>query len=200
MSILTSVLSGVNGALAMAQTFLTQPYVAGIRIACDKYQEVMDNDVSEQVIIDASKGKGYQTDNICPKPSRWVMSGYLEASPAEISGLSPILQPSLFAQKAVLRKARESRQLVDFSPLYKEGMTNLLTGGIKVAIEHLDFDTKAETSNKVPVNITVKLVPVLSINAPSGMPTGTDNPAAPASDMGVVAAVKGSLSLKGIFP
>lgn len=212
--ILSSLLQGSATAIAAIQSYFTMPTVAGVRIDAASYKETGQNDVSEQLIIDASEGKKYQTDNVAVKPRRWELSGYLSGYASELSSAAPILMPSLFDQKARLRRARTSRQVVEFQPLYKEELwqagatvvdtiTGLFSASLKVYIENLAFENLPDAQNKVKVDLTLKEVPVLTVVLPSvenaSTPQAATNPAAEGPDMGSTSTTKGQLTLPGVL-
>jgi hypothetical protein len=201
MSLVSQIISGSAAAISIAQNYLLSPFVAGVRIETVGYKEIMDNDISEQVIIDADKGKMYQTDNVAPKPKMWTIQGYLTPTIAEVFAFSPLLMPSLFLQKQVLRDARSSRQPIPFIPLNKEELNNPITGALMVSIKHIDFDTLPDVQNKVPVNITLKEVPILSllndISITNATPASISNAASSQVDVGIVPSISGALSIPG---
>ncbi len=197
MSLAQAILTGTTAALQIVQQYISNPVIAGVGIECTQYEETADDDVSQQMIVNVGGGKTYESDNIAPRPRSWSITGYIYSqynipgtqvvipSPLELSSLSPVLQPSLQLAVNKLRSARLSRQLVDFKTKNNEEF-------LKVGIVSLRLAADPSVTNKVPISITVREVPILNLylggSTTSGIPSGIDNPASAPASLGTVIA------------
>ncbi len=183
-----AILQGSALALKIIQQFLANPTIAGVPIECEKYTEINEASVSQQLIIAPlefslapagaiqntlsnsllnSSGKQYITDNIAPKPRTFNMKGWIAPSFFEITAISPVLLPIMNLKIAQLRKAFNSRELLLFTTKNHEETLN-------VGIVNMVFDSEPEIMNRQPITITVREVPILTSTFSTGGATPID--------------------------
>lgn len=208
MSLTTQVISGSTQALNLIKNYLANPFLAlpivGINdvptvdpgsqvvILGASFHEIGDDDVSSQLIVNAtSGGKAWITDNIAPKPRMWELSGYIGPTPGMtilnvVNGVfigelaSPMLQDDLAKSRNKLRAMRTSRQALVFGTPNGEEL-------VFVAIKHLDFEKQPLVQNQIPVTMTIQEIPIANFTPSTGIgiPSGTSNPAADPVTLGV---------------
>jgi hypothetical protein len=197
------IISGAAGAIGAINTYLLSPFVAGVRIDTTSYKEIYEKDISEQVIINGAEGKLYQTDNQAPRPRKWEITGYLDNGGLALTALSIFAQPLLLVQKAALRTAWKSREPIDFVPINKEELNNPITGALQVGIEHMEMSYVPETQNTVPITLSLKEMPVLSLlsitSTDNATPSSIINSASSEVDVGTASVLGGVLNLPGVF-
>jgi hypothetical protein len=160
-----------NKASKAIQEFMSTPSVNGILIYPNEYLEVVDSNVSEQMIIDGSGGAIQYFDNIALQPRAWQIKGFIKASIGENTNL---FQPSLQVQKYALFQFRNLRQPVQFKDPQQQTF--------KCFIEKLEFPQQPDTQNALIINISLKEVNVLSvINSSQGATNSATAPAGNAS-------------------
>lgn len=162
-----------------------------VSIECETYDEQLDCMASQQMIVNVTGGKSFFTDNIAPKPRVWNIKGYLKPMPYEIISSSPFLQPSLLRLVQNLETAYNSRDVIQFRPIYGIG------GLVNVAMVNLKITHDPTITNMVPVQMTLQEITVLNgltITADTGSPSGISNAsAAPSSSGSVVGIYAGTL-------
>jgi hypothetical protein len=197
MSLTTQFISGSVSAINLIKNYLDNPSIAPqdifstlpfqnplktVPLQCETYKEVLPSDVSQQLIIDSSKGKKlYVTDNIAPKPRTWEIKGYIGAAPYELIA-SPILQLTQAKKLSYLREMRDSREMLVF---------RTKNGGelVFVAIKNLEIDSRPEVQNRIPISMTIQEIPILAYTETGlGIPFGSANPAAVGDKLGQVLA------------
>jgi len=137
----------------------------GILIEPEQYIERNRADVSSQMILSTSGNKQYITDNIAVHPRTWDITGYI---PAEIYEVSALFAPSLKKKKGKLQKIFNSRALTWLKT--REGEF------VQVAIESIEFETRASVANKQPISITLKEVVILDVNGGDTNAKGSPQP------------------------
>ncbi len=208
MSLSSQVISGSVTALNLIKNYLANPSIAEallpspipaqdpirtVAIQCESYKEVLDADVSNQLIVDVNKGKTYISDNIAPKPRVWELKGYIGAAPYELIA-SPILQITQSQKLAYLRGMYKSRQMLVFRT--KNGAELVYVG-----MKNLSIDSDPAVQNRIPITMTLQEIPILSyVDGQLGIPTGTTNIAAGPLSMGTVQSVAtiGTAGISGL--
>ena len=156
MSISTQAISGSISALNLIKNYLDNPSLSiavkaasipmilpgtTVSLQCEKYKENLPSEISQQLIIDSSKGlKLYVSDNIAPKPRTWEISGYIAAAPYELIA-SPVLQITQAVKIALLRQMRDTREMIVFR-------TRTGTELVFVGIKDLQIDSRPECQNR----------------------------------------------------
>ena len=138
----------------------------GILIEAESYRETERADISTQMILSVAGTKAYISDNICIHPRTWDITGYI---PAEIYELSALFAPSLKKKKKKLQDVYRSRKLTWLKTRECEI--------VQVAIESIEFETRASVANKQPISIVLKEVKILSAGStpnPSAKPQPDD--------------------------
>jgi len=123
----------------------------GVLIEAETYKEIFRSDISTSLILNLAEGKDYISDNIVPHPREWKITGYVPGTKLELSGL---LMPSLRAKRILLVNMQKSRQIVWFKTRDFEF--------VQVGIAAMELDTRADVSNKIPIDITLQEVVSLS--------------------------------------
>lgn len=153
---ISGIANNMNGGQAAADilTALTSPSICYIPIATDSIEEVNEADVAESMVISQLTGsRVYITDNVAPKPKKWVLHGY-------ITELLPILEdfltikPTIVVQRAVLQAAYNSRDLVPF----KDNFGNVND----VVISSLRIKSIPDAENAMEVEIQLQEVNLLT--------------------------------------
>jgi hypothetical protein len=164
-------------------TYLQQDTVKGVvSLQCESYKEVMDADISTQLIVDVKKGRTWISDNIAPKPRVWELKGYIGAAPWEMIA-SPVLQTTQAQKLANLRAMYKSREMLVFRT--KNGQELVYVG-----MRNLSIDSNPAVQNRIPFSMTVQEVPVLSyVDGQLGIPEGTSNISSNGLDLGSVLSI-----------
>ena len=192
MSILQTAISGSASALNFIKAYLANPVIgayvdpgtqgigpvgvqvvsslsypfksAGVLIEPEQYTETQRADVSAQMILSVDGTKRYIADNVALQPRSWTIVGYIPGSAIELSGL---YMPTLKIRKGYLQEIYNSRAVTSFKT--REGEY------LNVVIESMEFDTRPDVMNKIPISIVLKEVDVLDVemddpNAPKPIP------------------------------
>jgi len=195
MSLSSQVVTGSISALNLIKNYLDNPSISPqniysslpfpdstrtVSLQCEKYEEDLDSDISQQLIIDSSAGKKqYVTDNIAPKPRVWTLSGYIGAAPWELIA-SPVLQITQAMKLSYLRIMRESRERLVFRT--KNGGELVFVG-----IKQWKIESRPDVQNRIPFSMTLQESPILGYTSSGlGVPSGSTNPAALADKIGQV--------------
>jgi hypothetical protein len=199
MSLTSQIISGSQLALSAIKNYLANPSIAPmldfagatvsqdpakmVTLQCESYKEGLECEVSQQLVVDMSKGKQYISDNIAPKPRTWDMKGYIGVALYETLA-SPLLQQSQEKSLAWLKEMRLSRAMLAFKTK---------NGGeiVGVGISSLIIDTDPLVQNRIPFTMTVREIPVLTEDGVTGLgiPTGSNNPSSDMTTLGTVAAL-----------
>ena len=119
----------------------------GVIIKAEMCRQVVDSDVSYQLIMAAQGDKKWVTDNVAPQPFSWQISGYITAYPIEVSALVGI---STLVQKNRLIKMRDSTSVLSFRDMDSQ-IHN-------VVMPKLEFAPTGEVMNGIPITMTLQQV------------------------------------------
>ncbi len=192
------VLGGSLVAIKIIQQYIANPTIAGIPIECESYREVLEAEISQQLIIAPlggvpfanidpfvnRSGKQYISDNIAPKPRVFSMKGWVAPSFIELTALSPILMPILQLKLKRLRGAFNSRELLLFTTKNHEETLN-------VGIVSMEFESMPDVANRQPISLTVREMPILnsSFASSAASPVDIQNVASVASATSTLSAI-----------
>lgn len=123
-------------ALKLIQEYMMNTQLYGITLYIEDYNEVWESEVSQKKIINSAGGKTVISDNIAPHPIAWNFTAHIKAEPYEFTSR---FVPSLKRKKALLKKAKDSRQFVNFRD--KDGDT------FKVGIQNINWQPSSENMN-----------------------------------------------------
>lgn len=156
---------GISPLGVQAISSLSYPFKsAGVLIEPEQYTETQRADISAQMILSVDGTKRYITDNVALQPRSWTIVGYIPGSAIDLSGL---YMPTLKIRKGYLQEIYNSRSVTSFKT--REGEY------LDVVIESMEFDTRPDVMNKIPISIVLKEVDVLDVemadpNLPKPMP------------------------------
>lgn len=192
-NIVQLVATGAPSAVAFIKGFLSKPVIGGeptgskdsklvqniagkrltggITIEPEIYREIDRADVSSQMILSTAGNKRYVSDNVCPQPRTWHITGYISG---EIYEVSALFIPSLKKKKDKLRKLYLNREITWFKTRECEL--------VNVVIESIEFEPRADVANKLPLTITLKEVEILTVGVFNPSPAG-EEPIAPSDLM-----------------
>ena len=160
------------------------PDTVFVRLENFRYKLGAEAEVSTQVLIavnaDGTSNKQYITDNVAPGPRKWQIEGFITTSDISSAVFSAVnltgFDSSISLQLEALWQAFYSRSTFLFQDADGRKYPN-------VAIVSLDFDKDPLTQNKVPINITLQEVNILTLSTNGVVTTAVPNdPTNPATN------------------
>ena len=150
MSIATLIASNASSFLSVVKQFTTNPRINGLPIQANRFDCVMEAEVSRHVLINLQQNLQNVMDNVAPGPRTWEIEGYVGGLPVELTSL---YMPSLKFFIDLLDGMFNSRTpVILIDPAFR---------GYSVLISRFKHSTVPGVQNKVTVSISLVEVTVL---------------------------------------
>ena len=149
-----------QSSVSVFKTSTWKPYVlsrlatTGVPLEAEEYEESYSAEISQNLLINATQGRFWVTDNVAPMPRTWEIGGYIGGDPLmalfEKSGL---FMPSLTIYADRMRKMGQGRLIVWFKTLNNEV--------VLVGIKELKLAPRSDVVNKIPFRMSLMEINVL---------------------------------------